>query len=419
MQSGAVPPSLAFAVGRMVGEERLAGKLTAKQVAGLTAPGRYTDGDGLMLVVDRAGRRYWRLRYRIDGRRRDLSFGPERLVSLREAREAAAAARQQIRAGVDPLASRKAAAVAGITFAEAARKVHAEHRTGWRNGKHCDQWLRTLETHAFPRIGNRPVASLNRADMAEVLAPLWLARPETARRVLQRMRAVISWAVGQDIRAEGIDFEIVRRALPRQRRAVRHMAALHFTEVRGFMERLAFARATPVVRGALEMLVLTAARPGNIRFMAWDEVRPERQAWHVPAVKMKMARDHWVPLPPRAMEILRAMEAHRKAGVPWVFPGDRPGRPMSENTLCKAIKDMGYAATAHGFRSTFTDWARAVPYPDPLIELQLAHVEKDRTREAYGRDGQLAQRRRMMAHWADALAGRVPMPAHEGVATGA
>ncbi|MFN7174125.1 MAG: integrase, partial [Thermaurantiacus tibetensis] len=109
-----------------------------------------------------------------------------------------------------------------------------------------------------------------------MLAPLWLARPETARRVLERMRAVISWAVGQEIRAEGIDFEIVRRALPRQRRAVRHMPAIHFTEVREFMERLAFARATPVVRGALEMLVLTAARPGNIRFMAWDEVRPER-----------------------------------------------------------------------------------------------------------------------------------------------
>ncbi|MFN7174997.1 MAG: tyrosine-type recombinase/integrase, partial [Thermaurantiacus tibetensis] len=161
----------------MVGEERLAGKLTAKQVAGLTAPGRYTDGDGLMLVVDRAGRRYWRLRYRIDGRRRDLSFGPERLVSLREAREAAAAARQQIRAGVDPLASRKAAAVAGITFAEAARKVHAEHRTGWRNGKHCDQWLRTLELHAFPALGDIPVGKVNRADVVRALEPVWLAHP--------------------------------------------------------------------------------------------------------------------------------------------------------------------------------------------------------------------------------------------------
>ncbi len=395
------------------------GKLTVKQVEGLTAPGRYTDGDGLMLVIDSSGRRYWQLRYRMDGKRKDLSLGPVRMLSLREAREAALKARARIREGIDPLAERKAAAVSGMTFAEAARRVHAEYRAGWRNGKHCDQWLRTLETHAFPRIGNRPVASLTRVDMVDVLSPIWLSHQETARRVLQRMRAVISWAVGKDIRAEGIDFDIVRRALPRQRKQVRHMPAIHFTDVRGFMEALAFSKATPVVRGAIEMLILTAARPGNIRSMTWEEVKLEWQAWHVPAVKMKMARDHWAPLPPRALEILRAMEPYREDGSPWVFPGDRPGRPMSENTLCKAIRDMGFAATAHGFRSTFTDWARAVPYPDQLIELQLAHVDKDKTREAYGRDGQLALRRRIMDHWADALAGRVPMPAHEGLAMAA
>jgi integrase len=148
-------------------------------------------------------------------------------------------------------------------------------------------------------------------------------------------------------------------------------------------------------------------------------VKLERNAWHVPAAKMKMARDHWAPLPPRATEILSAMERFRLPGSPWVFPGDNPGKPMSENTLCKAIKDMGFEATAHGFRSTFTDWARAVPYQDLLIEFQLAHVDKDKTRQAYGRDGQLALRREIMNHWAEALAGRVPMPAHEGVAMAA
>jgi integrase len=395
------------------------GKLTAKQVEGLTAPGRYTDGDGLMLVVDSRGRRYWQLRYRIDGKRRDLSLGPVRMLSLREAREAAMKVRVQVRDGIDPVAQRKAAVAVGMTFAAAARAVHAEQRAGWRNGKHCDQWLATLENHAFPLIGDRPVASLTRADMVAVLSPIWLSHQETARRVLQRMRVVIHWSVGKDIRAEGIDFEIVRRALPRQREKVRHMPAIHFTQVRRFMDALAFSKATPVVRGAIELLVLTAARPGNIRFMEWDEVKLERNAWHVPAAKMKMARDHWAPLPPRATEILSAMERFRLPGSPWVFPGDKPGKPMSENTLCKAIQDMGFEATAHGFRSTFTDWARAVPYPDLLIEFQLAHVDKDKTRQAYGRDGQLALRREIMNHWAEALAGRVPMPAHEGVAMAA
>ena len=255
--------------------------------------------------------------------------------------------------------------------------------------------------------------------MVDVLSPIWLSHQETARRALQRMRSVINWSVGKEIRAESIDFEIVRRALPRQRKKVRHMPAIHFTEVRSFMEALAFSKATPVVRGAIELLILTAARPGNIRFMEWDEVKLERSAWHVPAAKMKMERDHWAPLPPRAMEILSAMERFRLPGSPWVFPGNTPGKPMSENTLCQAIQDMGFEATAHGFRSTFTDWARAVPHADLLIEFQLAHVDKDKTREAYGRDGQLALRREMMNHWADALAGRAPMPRHEGVAMAA
>lgn len=389
------------------------GKLTARQVEGLTAPGRYTDGDGLMLVIDSAGRRYWQLRYRIDGKRKDLSLGPARTLSLREAREAALEARLRIRQGVDPVAERKAAAVAGMTFADAARAVHAEQKAGWRNGKHCDQWLATLENHAFPRIGDRPIASLTRADMVDVLSPIWLSHEETARRVLQRMRTVINWSVGKEVRAEGIDFEIVRRALPRQKGKVRHMPAIHFTDVRTFMEALAFAKATPVVRGALEFLLLTAARPGNIRFMEWEEVHLEDAVWLVPAAKMKMGREHAIPLAPRAIEILRAMEGFRSANGLYVFPGDKPGKPMSDNTLCQAIRDMGFDATAHGCRTTFKDWARAVPYPDWLSEFQLAHVEDDETRQAYGRDGQLALRREMINHWAETLARRAPLPRYE------
>ncbi len=399
----------------MVGKDRLVGKLTAKQVEGLTEPGRYTDGDGLMLRVDAQGRRYWELRYRFDDKRRDLSLGPERTMSLREAREAASDARADIRKGIDPIAKRKAVITSAITFAELAREVHASLRKGWRNGKHCEQWLATLENHAFPLIGDEPVAALTRADMVKVLDPIWLLHQETARRVLQRMRTVIRRAEAKNIRQHGIDFELVRQTLPRQRRKVKHMAAVHFTDARAFMDALAFAKAGPVVRSALEFMILTSARPGNIRFMEWSDVFIEEAVWNVSAEKMKMDESHPVPLPPRAVKILRAMKAFRSPDADWVFPGDKPQQPMSENTLCQAIRDMGYKATAHGFRSTFKDWSRAAQYPDMLSEFQLAHIDENETRKAYGRDGQLALRREMMEHWANTLAGRVPMPKHEQV----
>ena len=389
------------------------GKLTAKEVSGLTAPGRYTDGDGLMLYVDSQGRRYWQLRYRLDGKRRDLSLGPVRLLSLRDARDAALAARMQIRGGVDPLAERKAANKAGITFAEAARKVHTERAPAWKNGKHYHQWLTTLETHAFPLIGDRPIVSLTRADMVKVLSPIWLSHEETARRVLQRMQAVIAWSVGEEIRENGIDFAIVRRALPRQRRRVKNMQAIHYTDVPAFLHRLAFANAGPVVRAAIELMILTASRPGNIRFMEWPEVDIDRGVWCIPAAKMKMDREHHAPLMPRAIALLRVMESNRSAALPWVFPGDKPGKAMSENTLCKAIRDMGVPSTAHGFRSCFKDWSRAAKWEDYLSEFQLAHADDNKSRQPYGRDGQLALRREMTAAWAAFVAGAAPAPSHE------
>ncbi len=392
------------------------GKLTAKEVAGLTAPGRYTDGDGLMLYVDSQGRRYWQLRYRWEGKRRDLSLGPERAMSLRDARDEALKARLLLRDGIDPMAQRKAIAVSGTSFAEAARTVHGNQLKGWRDGKHRDQWLATLENHAFPLIGNKPVASLTRADMVQVLSPIWLSHQETARRVLQRMRAVIYWAVGENIREDGIDFEIVRRALPRQRKKPKHMRAIHFSETLDFMRALPFSTAGPVVRSAVEFMILTASRPCNIRFMEWTEVDMERAVWRIDAAKMKMERDHHVPLPPRAVQLLRAMETYRSLTSSLVFPGDKPGKPMSENTKRKAILDLGVDATAHGFRSTFKDWSRAAGYPDYLSEFQLAHVDRDKAREAYGRDGQLALRRGMMEAYADFLAGRLAAPDWERAA---
>jgi len=286
---------------------------------------------------------------------------------------------------------------------------------GWSNGKHQDQWLSSLRNHVFPLFGKKPLADVGRADVVEALLPIWLAKPETARRVKQRIEAVIDWGVGEEIRKDGINFKLVARALPRQPRRVKHMAALHYTEVQGFMKALAMSPATPVVRAAVELMILTASRPANIRFMTWDEVDLKAGIWQIPAAKMKMKRDHVVPLAPRPVELVVAMKRLGSPNSDFVFPGITPGYPMSENTKCAAIQALGFDSTAHGFRSTFKDWARAAGWEDYLSEFQLAHVDDNKSREPYGRDGQVALRREMMEEWAGFLVGQLAAPGWERV----
>ncbi len=230
------------------------GKLTAKEAAGLTAPGRYTDGDGLTLYVDLQGRRYWQFRYTFGGKRKDLSLGPAHRVSLRQAREAAADAREQIRRSVDPVEAKRKKWSNSTTFAEAALKVYNDRKKGWSNGKHKEQWISTLQTYAFPVIGDLPIANIKREHVLTVLSPIWLTKGETARRIMQRIEAVIDWAVGKEIREDGVNFKLVRKALPRQRREVERMAAVPFQNAPAVMQALAMSPSTPAVRLAIELL---------------------------------------------------------------------------------------------------------------------------------------------------------------------
>ncbi len=389
------------------------GKLTAKQIAGLTQPGRYSDGDGLMLYIDSGGRRYWLLRYTHAGKRRDLSLGQEKVLSLRDARALAVEARQQLQQGIDPVAERRSESKHHISFAEAAERVHKARLASWSNGKHQDQWISTLRNHVFPVFGTKPVAEVSRGDVVAALAPIWLTLPETARRVKQRIEAVIDWAVGEDIREDGINFKLVTRALPRQNDQVVHMKAVHFADMPAFMKALTMAKSHPKVRAAIEVTVLTASRPGNVRFMTWDEIDLDAAVWRIPAAKMKMKRDHVVPLPPRAVELLQFAKNWRREDNPYVFPADKGDKPLSENTKTGAIKAMGWPATAHGFRSSFKDWSRAARWEDYLSEFQLAHVDTNASRAPYGRDGQVALRRAMMEDWAAYVAGLAQPPAVE------
>ena len=380
------------------------GKLTVKGIAGLRQPGRYADGDGLYLVIDAAGRRYWYLRYMKGGRRRDMSLGPANRIALADARERAADARRRLADGLDPIEERRRQQTGCVTFAQAARRFHELSRAGWKNGKHCDQWLRTLELHAFPALGDIPVGKVARADVVRALEPVWLARPETARRVKQRIGVVIDWAVGAGLRDAGLEMRLVNRALPRHRDEPQHMRAVPAREVPGFLQALRLSPAGPTVRAALEILVLTASRPGNVRRMRWEHVDLDRAVWNRPGAEMKAGKPHAVPLQARAVALLSDLKARAETDAPLVFPGTSSSGMLSENTLRKAILDLGYAATAHGFRASFKEWSLAAGWPDHLSEAQLAHSEPNKARAAYAREDLLEERRPMMEAWAAFLA---------------
>jgi hypothetical protein len=195
------------------------GRLTATAVKAANLPGRYGDGDGLFLLVGKTGGKSWMVRVQKDGRRRDIGLGSAAKVPLKLARERAVEVRQQVEVGIDPVAERRRAA--GVpTFAEAARLVHAEHKTSWKNGKHQAQWLSTLETYAFPAFGQRSVTDVYAAAVRDALAAIWLDKPETARRLRQRIRTVIDWAVAKGYREAGLAMPIIDKALPRQRAKV-------------------------------------------------------------------------------------------------------------------------------------------------------------------------------------------------------
>lgn len=374
------------------------GNLTATAVAKAKAPGRYGDGEGLALIVGKSGSKSWIVRVQKDGRRRDIGLGSASKVPLKLARERAAEVRQKIELGIDPVAER--AKAAGIpTFSVAVKKVHAENVPSWKNAKHAAQWINTLETYAVPSLGNRSVADIDAAAVRDCLAAIWLEKPETARRLRQRINTVIDWAVAKGYRTSGLALPVIDKALPRQRVKPKHHAALPYAELPVFMPILRDSES--MGRLALEAVILTAARSGEVRMMNWGELDLEAATWTVPAERMKAGREHVVPLSPQAVALFERMKAHRREYTDLVFPGQKRGKPLSDMTLTKALRDMGVSVTAHGFRSTFRDWvAEQTNWPSDLAEAALAHVVSDKTVAAYQRGTMLEKRRELMVAWA-------------------
>jgi integrase len=375
------------------------GKLSALKVKTLKEPGRYSDGEGLMLKIGPTGGRSWIVRVQTNGRRRDVGLGNARNVSLTEAREAATEIRKNARLGADPLAERLQQRLVIPTFREAAHLVHKELLKGWKNGKHTDQWLTTLQNYAFPKIGSLPVDQIEGPLVRDLLAAIWLDKPETARRVKQRIGTILDWCYSKGLRSSEAPLRSISKGLPRQLKKKGHFAAMAHKDLPGFLASLASSRAS-MGKLALRALIFTAARSGEIRGATWSELNNDYSEWTIPGERMKIGVDHRVPLFEPARAVFRQAALVRLAGCDLVFPGQALFTPLSDMTLLKILRDANVAVTVHGFRSTFRDWvADETDYPREIAEAALAHTLENKVEAAYRRTDFFAKRRKLMDDW--------------------
>jgi integrase len=375
------------------------GNLSALKIRNLKGPGRYSDGDGLILDVSSSGRGSWVVRIQSGGKRRDIGLGSLSTLSLADAREEAARVRREVRSGVDPVAERKKVRELIPSFRDAAVRVHTEHKAAWKNGKHQAQWISTLETYVFPSIGDRLVSDIEGPAIRDVLAAIWLVKPETARRVRQRIGTVLDWSYAKGFRATEAPMRSLARGLPRQPRKQGHFAALPFDEVPAMI--ISLRKRISVGRLALEFLILTATRSGEARGCTWSEIDLKKRHWTVPAERMKAGKAHTIPLTKAAIDLLERAKLFRCKASDFVFPGQNPKRALSDMTLLKILRDMDAGVTVHGFRSSFRDWvAEETNYPGEIAEAALAHAIPNKVEAAYRRTDFLEKRKGLMADWA-------------------
>src|SRR5215831_1683903 len=386
------PPSPRAAGGFMA---RTLGRLSAVKVQGTTRAGYYADGGNLYLRIAEGGSKGWIFRYAMRGRTRDMGLGGYAGISLAKARELAGECRSLLAAGVDPIEARnekRAAATVeaakSMTFDACATAYIAAHEAAWRNPKHRQQWKNTLSTYVSPVFGRLPVQAIDTGLVMKVVEPMWAKKPETASRVRGRIEAILDWAKVRGYRAGEnparwrghLDHLLPAKSKVRK---VEHHAALPYVQAGAFM---AVLRELPGINArALEFLVLTATRTGETLGAIWDEVDIEARLWTIPAERMKAGKEHRVPLSGATLAVLEQMHAIRHSD--YVFPGGRDGRPLSEMALLMLLRRMERGEiTAHGFRSTFRDWAaERTTFPREVAEAALAHTIPDAVEAAYRR----------------------------------
>ncbi|OJB33233.1 integrase [Burkholderia ubonensis] len=370
---------------------------------------------GLLLTPTRNGCK-WTLRFTspVSGKRRDAGLGTYPQTTIAEARDKAQMMRKLIESGIDPIdhrnSEREAAAlgIGTLTFEKAARKVHDELKPGWKNAKHAAQWINTLETYVFPSIGNKKLDAITPRDCADALRPIWIEKPETASRTKQRMHAVMQWAWAHGhVTANPV--AVVDHVLPKQNAKKEHQPAMPWRDIPKFVQAHLIERLpADCTRAALEIAILTAVRSGEVRGATWNEFDLREKIWSIPAERMKAKDPHRIPLSDRAIEIIKDLQSQNLHET-LVFPSPR-GKILSDMTLtamlrrAKAPSDTpGRIATAHGFRSSFRDWASENGYARDLAERALAHTIANQVEAAYHRTDLLEQRRPMMQAWANFL----------------
>lgn len=374
--------------------------LSSVKIKNLSKPGRYTDGNGLYLVADPSGAKRWVLRTVVKGKRTDIGLGSISLVSLAEAREEAAKLRKIARADGDPLAERRAAKRAVPSFDEAAKAVHASLKPSWKNPKHADQWINTLTEYVSPIFGKKSVDQIESADVIRALSPIWLAKPETARRVQQRIRSVMDWAKASGLRSGDNPVDGVSKVMPKQKDTEVHHTALPYADVPAFIKKLRAGDPPSLANLAFEFMILTATRTSEVLQANWGEIDLSTKTWTIPAGRMKADKEHRVPLSPRCIAILK--QARVLAGnSTYVFPGRSEDKTMSNMVFLMTLRRLKLDVTAHGFRSSFRDWAsEQTNFPHAVCEAALAHTVKNKAEAAYNRTDLFDKRRDLMTTWA-------------------
>jgi integrase len=383
--------------------------LSAAKVKNLNVPGDYLDGRGLYLQVRNETSKSWLLKYSIEKRAREMGLGPSADIPLATARELRDRYRALLKQGVDPLEHKQAEKDAkalerakAITFKDACARYIAANRSGWRNIKHAAQWEATLKAYAYPTIGALPVQAIDTALVMAVLDPIWSTKPETASRVRGRIESVISAAKARgEFKGENpatwkghLD-----KLLPKTSkvRKVENHAALPYADLPAFMKDL--RQREGIAAAAMEFLILTAARTGEVLGAIWDEFDLRKSVWTLPGERMKNGKEHRVPLSAPAVAVLERMS--KITNGEYIFFGQTSGRPLSNMALLVLLRRMKRTdITSHGFRSTFRDWAAERGYQDAVAEAALAHSVPDAVVAAYKRTTFFEMRKKMMDDWA-------------------
>jgi integrase len=384
------------------GHSRATNRLSAIKVAKLKEPGLYEDGAGLRLVVTDAGVKRWVLRVTINGHRVERGLGVWPGVSLEDARRKSISIRTAAKDGRD--ASAEQASQRALRSQKRLMPLFEIRRQRLSNAKHVQQWQNTMRDYAFPHIGKWPVADIGAAQVIDILKPIWFSKPETATRVLQRVKATFDSAILRGTREKANPCIGVSQELGTGHRKVAHHRALPWQGVPAFVQMLRVSSAAAATRLVFEFLILTAARSGEARGALWEEIDLVNRTWTIPGSdpvtgrRMKAGETHVIPLSKQALGVLK--EARKLHDGALIFPGSH-GDPLSDNTLSKFMRDGVVPGTPHGFRSTFKDWAAEHGIRDEVSEAALAHADRDKVRAAYRRTHFLEERKELMQRWAD------------------